>query len=251
VTLKRIAAALGLADREADDLVALFAHGWRDSGSMSTFWPLLASVEEGDSECPDISEIFGAQAAKHRSVAHSVHWLCGPGGQYEQMSMSSTFQAVEPGLDRRYLVQAYNPTRSDPRLITIVQTENCRLGATYLYPSANAKAFELCLDHALARDEYYSLGYVVDFTRAVLTGVPSEPDYYILLRAPGSLVSIQVTFTSPAVPNRIRHMWKETGDAEPQHIADVPLNAFNTAQIVVESTRRGFVGLAWEWPDLH
>ena len=248
-TLERVAEALGLTGREVPDMVAIFAHDGHHSTEMTTFWPSFASVEEQEGDAPDVEDML-ARMRRQRIVAQSVRWLCSPQAQYERFSVTATVQALEPGPGQRYLVQQYDPGRIDPRLISVVQTENCRLGATHSYPTANAKAFELSLEQVLEKDEYCTYGYAADFTRAVQPGVSSEPEYYMLAYAPGCLASIQVQFTAPAVPTRVRHVWRETGDAEPEHIADVPLNAFNTAQIVVESARRGFVGLVWEWPDL-
>lgn len=132
------------------------------------------------------------------------------------------------------------PGQSPPVLRPI---SGCRLGRVQADPETGFQAAELVFDHVLAA----GLPHVFEYEY-----IPSAPAvgidrYEHAARQPVRQIALRTHFDPRALPARCRHVTKRPGTATPRHVADLPVSASGTANIVVLDSAPGLEGFRWEW----
>jgi hypothetical protein len=119
----------------------------------------------------------------------------------------------------------------------------CRLGRVQADPESGYQAAELVFDHVLASGHPHVFEYEY---------IPSGPAagidrYQHASRHPVRQIALRTHFDPRSLPARCRHVTQRPGTAAPRHVADLPVSASGTANIVVLDSVPGLEGFRWEW----
>jgi hypothetical protein len=132
------------------------------------------------------------------------------------------------------------PGQSPPALRPI---SGCRLGRVQADPESGFQAAELVFDHVLASGHPHVFEY-----EYIPPGPAAGIDrYQHASRQPVRQIALRTHFDPRSLPARCRHITQRPGTAAPRHVADLPVSASGTANIVVLDSAPGLEGFRWEW----
>ena len=119
----------------------------------------------------------------------------------------------------------------------------CRLGRVQADPESGFHAAELVFDHVLASGHPHVFEY-----EYVPAGPAAGIDrYQHASRHPVRQIALRTHFDPRSLPARCSHVTQRPGTAAPRHVADLPVSASGTANIVVLDSVPGLEGFRWEW----
>lgn len=168
----------------------------------------------------------------------------------KQFSADIGVRATETGLDRAIYLYHHDDDSVDWDDVVLADARNCELERVVVVPHLSVKIFELALGTALDRGQDYRYGVTLDLS-AIRTDPsrPALPRTGVGVLDAGMSVTLQVSFTDPAFPERVRYVWSDRALGAERAAETLRLSRFGSASYSVADAETGIHELVWEWPD--
>jgi hypothetical protein len=149
--------------------------------------------------------------------------------------------AVGDGADR--FIAFSIPDTAGERPPTVRPVSGCRLGRTRADPQTGLHAAELLFDLPLRSGQ----AHVFEYESTAGAGTEGITTWVIGTRHPLRELTLRAHFSPPALPVRCYHIRRERYDAPFRELAELPLTAGGTVNLVALDVQPGLEGFRWEW----
>lgn len=256
--LDAIVLALGCQPNEA----ALWAEAWRrvtdgvrgsQTRSRSASWSKFASLDQSVRAALTRATDRWYDLSVPTAISERV--FIGAERRIAQVDLRLTVRALEDGVDRWAMRLAPSASLPDPRLVDVVDTQNCEPGEHRFLDGVQVRVLELLLGGPLLAGETQQLEFRLDYGAARAGGTRSGAsgercvDVMRGFRRQGPAYSLEVCFAENQSPRSIRQIQTHAADGPENTVRSLRLNAWRRVSISLESPVAGLHGIRWAWPD--
>jgi hypothetical protein len=176
---------------------------------------------------------------RHVSMQNDRH--LGPRRTWLADRIRRVVTAVSDGADR--FVALSVPDMADERPPTVRPVSGCRLGRIRADPETGLHAAELLFDLPLRSGQ----AHVFEYECIAGPGTEGITNWVIGTRHPLRELILRAHFAPQALPVRCYHIRRERYDAPYRELAELPLTASGTVNLVSLDILPGMEGFRWEW----